>query len=255
MNTDQRDNRKTQISHALGLKFQQGYFFVRIIGREYVEAKPFVLRNENGNRAELAAGEVGVDNDQIQDQNGNTLLRPNEDEKNLIFHQMYGVSPSRAQVFEIFGRNRNNNLQDFDAPGEIAAYTAGYDSPYNNPTRESEMFTVAEQTRPKLQAYNPTSEAITARASFHVEKLRYSVIEDEDTQKAMLQGNIPSRIAAVGGGVQDNGQVRAPEWLTDLFGDSVRTASEILTTEGSSNGTGAANGSVEDSPDLGGRFS
>ena len=248
----QRDTRRLDVSNVVGLAFDDGWLFARVTATEYVELKPFTLKNENGDREALSPNTAGTTNDRIQDSAGNNLLRPDQEDKNLIFHVMYGVAPSRMQVFELFGRNRPKGLANYDEPGDPAPITTGYDTPYNDPTEEGEMFVVAEQSRPKLQAFNPTEESLEANISFHVNKLRYGVITDKSVQRAMLQGSIPFKAYPMGGGAQDNDRLSLPSWMNERFGDSIRTTQEIL-TEDDDDGSGGGNGGVvEDIPGQGG---
>lgn len=232
MHLEQRDTRRLKVSNVVGLAFDDGWLFARVTATEYVELKPFTLKNENGDREAIAANTAGVSSDRITDEAGNYLLRPNKEDKNLIFHVMYGVAPSRMQVFEMFGRDRPQGLENYDEPGDPAPITNGYDSPYNDPTEEGEMFVVAEQSRPKLQAFNPTEEALEANVSFHINKLRYGVITDKSVQRAMLQGSIPFKAYPMGGAAQDNDRLSLPSWMNERFGDSIRTTQEILSGDG-----------------------
>ena len=228
MNLEQRDTRRLRASNLVGLAFDEGWLFVRVTATEQVEIKPYTLKNENGNRAALSPNAAGTTNDEITDEADNNLIRPPKEDKNLIYHVMYGVAPSRAQVFEMFGRDRNNGIENYDEPGDPAPITNGFDSPYNDPTEEAEMFVVAEQSAPKLQAFNPTEESTEVNVSLHVNKLRYGVITDVSVQKAMLQGQIPFKSYPMGGGAQDNDRVSLPSWLNERFGEHIRTTQEIL---------------------------
>jgi hypothetical protein len=242
MQHKQRDTRKTRPGHYFGLKFQSGYLFFNVIGTEYVELKPFILKNENGNRAEIAAQTAGDEDDRLHDPNEVPLIEPEDEDRNLFFHIMYGIEPSRMQVFQRYGRDRNESLINYDEPGDPAPITNGFDSPYNNPSRESEFIVANDMSQPKLQAYNPMDEPAEARLSIHITKLRFAVIDDPGTQRALLQGQIPSRIMMVGGGAQDGDQTKAPSWVTSTFGDELRSAQEILTTSDADTGGGNQGG-------------
>lgn len=228
MKHDNRDSREFQTGHRVALKFSEGWWMFNVIGTEYNELKPVTLLNENDNRDVIGAQTSGSDNDQIRDPTGDRLLVPADDERNLVYHVMYGINPSRMQVFEQWGRDRNRAIEDYDAPGEPAPIVNGFDSPYNNPTKEAEFVTVNNLNPPKLQAYNPTDTALEANLSFHVTKLRYAVIDDMDVKKAIMQGQMNADKYMMGGGVQDSNQVRPPQWLTENFGDTIHTTRQIL---------------------------
>lgn len=238
MNHKQRDNRFMREGHFGGLKFDGGWFFYQVIGTEYTELKPYILKNENGNRDVIAAETAGSDQEEIQDTFNNQLIEPDNDERNSIFQILYGVAPSRMQVFLLFGRNRNVSLQDYDQPGDPAAYVNGFDSPYNNPSPHSEVFYVNDMSPIRVQAYNPMDESFEARVSFHVNKLRYVAVTDKGLMKAMLQGQQPANLAPAGLGIQNSTQVGIPTWLNEAFGEHIHTTREILDADSPENGSG-----------------
>jgi hypothetical protein len=132
------------------------------------------------------------------------------------------------QVFNLFGRNRNEAVEDYDSPGEAGVYTTGYDSPYNNPSPETEVFYVNSMSPLRLQPYNPMDEASEASISFHVNKIRYTTITSESKQKAILQNQEPGKLVMAGKGIQDADQVNIPSWLREAFGEHIRSTQEIL---------------------------
>lgn len=221
--------------HIAGLKFDEGWWFIQCIGTEYVEVKPWILLNENGNRDVVGASTSGANDQNIVDSSGNDkILMPDDSARNTVHQIFYGVDPSRMQLFSLFGRDRNVALQDYDQPGEVGGYINGFDSPYDNPSPSTELFYINSMAPLRLQPYNPMSTAKEARVSFHVNKVRYTTITSEDKQKALLQGQEPAKLEMMGLGVQDADQVSIPTWLNEAFGEHIRTTSEILdsNTEG-----------------------
>jgi len=241
MNPEQRDTRLLQTGDRVGLKFNSGWLFLQVIGTEYVELKPWILMNENQNRAAIAPQTAGYDADEIQDPLSRDLLEPNKDRRDEVFQILYGVAPSRMQVFRLYGRNRNTALENYDAPGDPAAYLNGFDSPYDNPSSVSELFYVNAMSPLRLQAYNPMDEAKEARLSFHVNKLRYNVITNENLMKAMLQGQTPAKLTMMGDGVSNSDELDVPDWINEAFGDNIYSTNEILTYNGGSSGSGGSN--------------
>lgn len=231
MNHKQRDNRFMKEGHFGGLKLDDGWFFYQVIGTEYVELKPYILLNENGNRSAIAAETAGSDQEEIDDTFDNKLVEPDDDERNSLFQILYGVAPSRMQVYLLFGRDRTVSLQDYDSPGEPAAYVNGFDSPYNNPSPQSELFYINDMSPLRVQAYNPMPVAEEARVSFHVNKMRYVAVTDKGLMKAMLQGQQPANLAMAGLGIQNSDQTGVPTWLNEAFGEHIHTTQEILDEE------------------------
>ena len=235
MRPEQDQTRLLETSNYLGLKFDEGWWFVQLLETEFIELKPWTLLNENGNRAEIAANTAGSEDDEIRDDRDRKYLVPRDEEQNLIFQIQYGIDPSRMQVYPIFGRDRAPNLRGTAEPETDQVPISGYDSPYNNPTQQSEFYTVNDMETPSLQAYNPMDEPAEAKLSFAVNKMKYATIEDIGTQRAFLQGQLPARLVPVGLGAQRRDQLRAPQWLTDAFGSSIRTTEEILNSTENSN--------------------
>jgi len=224
-----------QSGHYLGLKFSDGWFFTFILETEYTELKPWTFLNENGNRAAIAAQTAGSKDDEIKNSVSAQLTEPHDDERNLIFQVRVGLSPSRGQLFPLFGRNRSPHLENQDSPGQKMVPTSGYDSPYNSPTDQLEFFNVADMPNVAYQAYNPMDEAHEIRASFHVNQMKYAVVTDINLMRAMIEGQQPAKLYAMGMGAQQNNQIRAPGWMKEQFGNEIHTTQEILNSGSSSN--------------------
>lgn len=247
MHNQNVQGRLLNTGHYAGLKFEEGWFFVHVLETEYAELKPWTLLNENEERAEIAPQTPGSTDDQIVDSVERELVEPRGNEKNLIFQTYLGVSPSRVQIFPFFGRNRSPNLTGGAEPGKPQIFLNGYDSPYNNPSEQSEIFTINSMDTLALQAYNPMTEPAEARVSMHVNKIKYAAVEDVDMMKAFIQGQRPFRDHTMGLGVQDKEQIKAPGWLQDRFGDLIMSTEEILQS-------GGGGGSSTSAESIGDRF-
>lgn len=228
----------------LGLKFASGWFFVRVLETEFIELKPWILLNDSGNREAIPAETAGSEDDEVLDTNDRHFLVPEDNEQNLVFQIRYGIDPSRMQIYPIFGRDRSPNLVGSAEPGSPQIPVNGFDSPYNDPTEQSELFVMNSQEFPSFQAYNPMDEAEEARLSFHVNKMKYAAITDINVMKAMLQGQQPARLHPMGHGAQRRDQLGVPAWLNRTFGDHIYTTEDILTHQSA--------GSSDDSNPLAG---
>lgn len=217
----------------LGLKFDAGWLFTRVLETEFIELKPWILLNENDNRDVIAAETAGSEDDEIEDTLDRHFLVPEENEQNLIFQVKYGITPSRMQVYPIFGRDRSPNLVGTAEPGTPQIPVNGEDSPYNEPSDQTEVFIVNSQEFPSFQAYNPMDEAEEARLSFHVNKMKYAVVTDINIMKAMLQGQQPAKLHPMGLGAQRRDQISIPAWVNRNFGDHIHTTEDIITHESS----------------------
>lgn len=234
------------------MEFQEGWWFTQILGHEFLELKPWILLNENEDRDEIAAQTAGSDDDEIVDTVDRHLTIPQDSEQNTYFHIQYGVAPSRMQIFPIFGRDRSPNLRGTAEPGEPQIPVSGFDSPYNEPSAQQEIFTINAQEFPSFQAFNPMDEPAEARVSFHINKIKYATVTNVDLMKAMLQGQKPFRSHMTSLGVQKGDKLRAPNWLKDAFGEHIKTSQEIL-DEGESESVMPSRAAVQGSVTNGGQ--
>lgn len=228
MHKHKQDGRILKTGHYAGLKFEEGWFFTHILDTEYVELKPWILLNEDEERDEIAPHTAGSTDDEIVDHVERQLVEPRSSEQNLLFQLHLGVAPSRIQIFPFFGRDRAPNLTGGAEPGKPQVYLNGYDSPFNDPSPQSEIITVNSMDNLALQAYNPMDEPQEAKMSFHVNKMKYAVVEDVSLMKAMIQGQVPFRDHSMGLAAQRKEQIKAPSWLNDKFGDVILSTQEIL---------------------------
>jgi hypothetical protein len=240
MQDENPNHRVLQTGHYAGLKFEEGWFFIHVLETEFTELKPWILLNENGNRDVIAADTAGSTDDEIVDEVERHLVTPRDNEQNLVFQLLVGVSPSRMRVYPLFGRDRAPNLTGGAEPGSPQLAFDGYDSPYNNPSTQAEFFNVNGIDQLQLQAFNPMNEPSEARLSFHVNKMKYAVIDDIGVMADFIQGRKTFRDHSMGLGAQSTDQVRAPGWLMDKFGDAVMTTKEILEEAESSGQNGSA---------------
>lgn len=228
MQDENTNHRLLQTGNYAGLKFEDGWLFIHVLETEYIELKPWILMNQDEERAPIAPGEEGSPDDEIRDSVERRLITPDTNERNLIFQNFVGVAPSRMQIYPIYGRDGVPNLAGGAEPGKPQVPITGFDSPYNNPCSQAEFFTLEGISDLSLQAYNPMDEEAEARISFHVNKMKYAVIDDMEQMRGFLQGQIPWRAHTIGLGAQNNDQRRAPSWLTDKFGDVMYSTQEIL---------------------------
>lgn len=227
MHREQREDRLIKPGHFVGLKFQDGWWFIQSLTSEEMELKPWVLLNENGNRDVIAANTAG-DRDEFLDGQGRKLLEPDDEERELVFQLLFGVEPSRMELYPEFGREQNLGLEEDIEPGGDEKWVTGFDSPYNNPSLQSEVIYVNDMPSVKIQAFNPMDTADEARLSIHINKIGYATITDVNLMKAMLQGQIPAHKHEVGLGAEGVNQVTTPQWLSRNFGEHIHSTREIL---------------------------
>lgn len=227
MKGDYKDGGLLRTGHFLGLKFDDGWWFVQVLATSELELKPWQLLNSNGNRAELAANTEG-NIDDVADENGRLLLEPNDSERDLIFQVQLGIAPSRIQLFPQFGRDQNLGLETEITPGEDEVWATGYDSPYNSPTSQAEVFYINNMSRLGLVGYNPNDEPLPAKLSIHINKIHYATVTDINLMKAMLQNQVTAKKHPMGLGATDRYQIGLPEWVERAFGEHVYETNTIL---------------------------
>ena len=237
MKQNKEDSEFVLPGHFVGLKFREGWWFFHALMTETIELKPWILLNENNDRAEIGPQTAGSEDEEFRDVVGRKYLTPQESERDLVYQLQLGIAPSRIQLYPVYGRKRTPNLRGTAEPGEPQVWLNGYDSPYNNPSDEAEVFMLNNQENLSLQAYNPTSEPLEARLSVHVNKIKYGTVTDRGLMKAMLQGQQPAKKHQMGLGVRSNDQLKAPAWLKETFGNHLYTTDEILSADAEQSGT------------------
>ena len=227
MQQSKRDGQPLKTGHFLGLKFDEGWWFIQVLSTSKLELKPWQLPDNNGNKAEIPAQTAG-NFDEIRNENGQLLLEPGEDERSLIFQIFAGVAPSRIQLYPEFGREQNLGLEQNITPGEDEIWADGHTAPYGSMTENGELFYINNMSRLRLTAFNPTDESFPAKASFLINKIHYATVTDINLMKAMLQNQVTAKKHPVGLGATDKDQLDLPEWVSTAFGEHIYSTEEIL---------------------------
>lgn len=241
MKTTPRDPRTVSAGHFVGLKFSEGWWFLQVLGTSYLELKPWVMLNENGDRDVIASQTTG-NQDDILDEQSRDQIEPDDSERGTVNQIMFGIHPSRVQLLPFFGREQNLGLEKDIEGGEDEVWVDGYDSPYNNPSTRSEIFYLNDMAPLRLAAHNPMDVATEARLSIHINNIHYATVTDVSKMKDMLEGKIVSKTHHLGLGSTRKDQIDTPEWVERSFGEHIKTTQEILSEEGSSGGNGGGGG-------------
>lgn len=238
MHNLKKEGRMVRSGHYVGLKFDDAWWFIKVINSSVEELKPWQFLNDNGNRAEIAADTAG-DQDEVRDEQNRLLLEPNDDERGLVYQILTGVAPSRIQLFPFFGREQNLGLETSIEPGGDEVWINGFDSPYNDASEQSEVFYINDMSRLRFQAFNPNDEPLPAKASFHINKLHYATVTDINLMKAMLQNQVPCKKHSMGLGATPRDQLDVPNWLNTAFGQHLYSTSEITQNGDASQASGS----------------
>lgn len=227
MHPAQKDGRLEREGHFVGLKWDEGWWFIQVLGTSVEELKPWVLYDSNDNR-DAIAGTTAGNEDEFRDENNRLQLEPDDDERGLVFQILTGVWPSRATITPKYGREYNLGLEQSMNPGDDEIWISGFDSPYNNPGSQSEIYYVNDMSTLKFEAYNPMSESTEVRVSFLLNKLHYATVTDVNMMKGMLQNQVKSSKHMMGLGATSKDQLSVPQWLESAFGEHIKETSTIL---------------------------
>lgn len=203
--------------HFLGLRFDQGFVFFRILGRERSNIKPFDLGSVSGFTAQSSFN-------RIQASSGDELLDPFSED--YINHFFVGIKPANVRIYVNFpaGDARMSLRGSRPVPAAVptvAEESIGYidaaESPYEEPGVSTEIITV-RQLYPEYKAFNPTNTSIPeVLLHFPIMRYRYKLITDTAMAKQFLDGQRRCRFYSIGGVVPTS----MPDWLATKEGVSV----------------------------------
>lgn len=201
-----------QQGHILCLQFAEGWFVVRINGREPTNVKPYQLAAALASLANLAAWNT------IMDANvpANRLLEPPDQ---YVIHQIFwGVSEPRVRIYQQF-QSRDDVWSLIGSTRTIqgdVGYVDGVDSPFEGPfSDKTELFTL-NQIYPAYNAYNPLPDAMTdLNMNFDIMRYDYTPLTNRDEVKAILLGERRRRMYTMGS-IGD--PVNIPQWMRDSLG-------------------------------------
>ncbi len=202
--------------HFLGLRFDEGFVFARIIARERTNIKPYELGS-------VAAASAQSGYNAIKSSAGDYLLDPQNE--GTINHFFVGVRPTAVRLYVNYpAGDALMSLKGARAvPGamptpaeESIGYIDGLESPFQEPSVLTEIFTVY-QLYPEYRAYNPTNNAIPqVLLNIPITKYAYRLVTDQTMAKQFIDGVRRCRLYSVGGVVP----APMPQWLTRRSGVS-----------------------------------
>ncbi|MCL0050431.1 hypothetical protein M1N22_01065, partial [Dehalococcoidia bacterium] len=161
--------------------------------------------------AALAQSVTGTGWDEIKDAAGRYWLEPEFD--NILFHSFFGIDPDYAWVYRRFPSNvdRGSLIGTRDIGGKVGAIS-GFDSPFRNPSPQTEFFTV-RGTHPSFIGYHPYLEPASTLVhlnffimKYGVDYLGYPGHRDEQPSEEQMERAV---IRTMGGHIG----VPLPEWL------------------------------------------
>jgi hypothetical protein len=196
--------------HYLGLRFDTGFVFVRILGRERSVIKPFDL----GSAAALSAQTTF---NTINNSQGQSMLDPGRAE--FIYQIFTGIKPSNARLYINYPSgaalmslaigSRPVPAATPNVPEQNIGYVDAGDSPFENPSVATELFTVW-QLYPEYKIFNPTQQNFPETPlHFPIMKYTYRLILDANLAKQFIDGTRRCRFYSMGG----TQPTSMPQWL------------------------------------------
>ena len=204
----------------LGLLFDEGYWFVRLVRKQQKTVyKPYWFNDGS----EISAGSTSGW-ETPTDTEGRYYLEPQDED---IIHQIFmGITPSTGKVYLAYPKrvDRMNLITPRPIPGNIG-YWDGEDTPYRNPSPETELWTVKDLV-PYFNAENPgiTGKAQKIGASFYITPFSYKVVKDIDLIKKFIRGEKRATIRTMGDPDQP---ISAPAWLLEDYKDFMVEPEEV----------------------------
>ena len=171
-------------NYYLGVFFQEGPLFFLLNNREIVRYEPYEVGYVPPG---LATSPVVPKFD-----NGDIILEPPYTYE--LYQVFVGVNPEEAELYLNFpgmiARYPLDNQRP--VPGAIK-WIDGVTSPFDEPAEESELITFKD-LYPAFIVSNQSGRDIYAELSFHIGKFTYSVVNDPDTIKKLIEGKKPVKL-------------------------------------------------------------
>lgn len=193
-------------NYFVGLLFDEGYWVVRLVRKQ----QRTVLDYGFGNI------EAGSASDWMTptDDEGRYYLEPQD--QSIIYQIFLGIAPSTAKIYLSYPRrvDRMNLITVREIPGNIG-YWNGEMSPYDNPSPETELWTV-EDLVPYFNAENPgiTGKAQNIWVKFYVTPFSYKVVRDMALIRKFIDGEKRCRMITMGDPDQP---ISAPSWILENY--------------------------------------
>ena len=204
----------------LGLRFDDGFYFFRIMGKEMTNLKPYQIESA------LAAGATSTTWNTVQNSatDSREQISPTKEHKDQIYQIRYGVSPSRMQVYyQYISRQDRGSLVGTRVEGGAVGHIDGEENPFMEvgDNQDTNLFTIYERT-PVFKAMNPTPSTSEVNLNFKIAKLYYTLINPKpnDAKKAkdivskIMYGDRRCTFSTMG--MPGESQITAPTWLTSL---------------------------------------
>jgi len=196
----------------VGLIFDEGYWVVRLVRKQ----QRTVYRDYAFNSGSAISAGSTSGWETPTDSEGRYYLEPQTDD--IIYQFFIGISPSIARLYLAYPKrqDRMSLIAPRDVPGNIG-YWSGEDSPYNDPSPETELWTVKDLV-PYFNAENPgvTGTSLKVYANFFITPFTYKVVREKALIKKFIDGERRCSMITMG---DPEKPISAPAWLKEDYGD------------------------------------
>src|SRR5438552_1462247 len=204
-----------QENHRVALGFPgKGFVFFRIDARDSFSYLYDRILNAS---APTTAGQISANEFltvfQLLNANGDSILEVKREEH--IYHLFYGIAPSALRTYLYVPTQTARRSPDVETIVTRAkwGYIDGFESDFSCPGVRTELFLPFGKNLMGLAVWNPLTINITDPQLWFT-GLRYNVKVIKNAQQVaqMLNGNLPVRIATVGGVLDDVGYDPVRTW-------------------------------------------
>ena len=208
------DNYTPKENWFVGLLFEEGYWVIRLVRKQQRTIYRDYAFND-GNP--IASGDVS-NWETPTDTEGRYYLEPQD--QSIVYQFFVGISPSIAHLYLAYPKrqDRMSLITPRDVPGNIG-YWSGEDTPYNDPSPETEMWAVKDLV-PYFVAENPaiTGKDLNIYANFFITPFSYKVVRDINLIKQFINGEKRCRMITMG---DPEKPISAPAWLKEQYGNFI----------------------------------
>ena len=195
----------------VGLLFDEGYWIVRLVRKQ----QRTVYRDYAFNSGNAISAGSASDWETPTDTEGRYYLEPQTE--GIIYQFFIGISPSSGRIYLAYPKrqDRMSLISPRDVPGNIG-YWSGEDTPYNDPSPETEMWTVKDLV-PYFAAENPSFTGTSQKiyANFFITPFSYKVVTDKNLIRQFINGERRCRMITMG---DPEKPINAPAWLKERWG-------------------------------------
>lgn len=204
----------------VALVFDEGVFPFKVIRRESTRYEAFDLNDGNKLDANSADGTWRTPTDT----EGRYFLEPQTEDH--IYQIFTGITPTTGEVYLSYPKrvDRGSIISERSIPGNVGKWT-GHDSPYNDPSPMTELWTVDDKY-PYFKGANDgiSNEAQKVSLNFFINMYSYKVIEDRMLAEDIIRGKRRATVHTLGDPEQP---ISIPAWMKRKYREFIINPEEV----------------------------